>query len=106
MGCNVYRAGIIGLGFIGYHAPDSHLTAYMYCHNTMILGLCDSDKEKIYLCKFIAGDMTQYYTDYRDMVARDIFDIVSVETTSVVSHNWVVELRHLYIISLSAPELS
>jgi len=71
----VYRVGIIGCGFIGVKAPDSHLKAYQDCPDTDLVALCDLFP--------IAKELTAEYDEYQyyeDMVENDDLDIVSVCT--------------------------
>lgn len=70
----MYRAGIIGCGFIGWKAPDSHAQAYMDCADTVLYGACDN-KNPVPLPKGKGA-----YTDYLAMVKTGRLDIVSVCT--------------------------
>jgi len=73
-----YRAGIIGCGFIGAKAPDSHAQAYIDCDRTALVALCE--KKDIF---------NSEYRHYMDMVKREHLDIVSV-CTPVETHCKIV----------------
>lgn len=65
----IYRAGIIGCGFIGVEAPDNHKVAYEQCLQTNLVAFCDIEK-----------DIPNVYRDYMTMVETEKLDIVSVCT--------------------------
>lgn len=78
----MWRAGIIGCGRIGCEFEDCHARAYMECHKTNLVALCDSDYRK-----FKQPDLPilEVSTDYKHLVlffkARGIpLDIISVCT--------------------------
>jgi len=73
-----YKAGIIGLGFIGLTAPDSHAQAYVDCERTDLIGMCDK-----------APKFKGEFRHYMDMVKRENLDIVSV-CTPVETHCKIV----------------
>lgn len=70
-----YRAGIIGLGRIGFEFEDSHKNAYLQCPQTYLVALCDND-----IHKFTPFDQGFLYENYMDMVRNENLDIVSVCT--------------------------
>jgi len=77
----VYRAGIIGLGWIAVDAPDNHAQAYIDCPNTSLMATCDTDIHK----SFGQGS----YKSYKKMVKEANLDIVSV-CTPVETHCKIV----------------
>jgi len=43
-----YRAGVIGLGFIGFDSPDSHVRAYEDCADTILIATSDINPVKAF----------------------------------------------------------
>ena len=83
------RAGIIGCGFIGVEAPDSHLHAYEDCPDTELVAVCDNSVDRLDNTKFhypiteLGGFslvLVERVLDYTDMVKSERLDIVSVCT--------------------------
>jgi len=71
------RVGIIGCGFI---AP-MHLGGYNKQDNVVIAALCDVIEERAKnLAATYGGPETKVYTDYKEMLAKESLDIVSVCT--------------------------
>ncbi len=68
-----YRVGIIGCGFTGVSAPDSHFRAYRECPHTELIALSDID-----LWRIPWG--WQEHAEYMEMVCAEHLDIVSVCT--------------------------
>ena len=65
----MYRAAIIGCGFIGVKAPDNHLQAYLDCEDVELVAVCDKQPT-----------ITNRWVRYKDMVKHERLDIVSVCT--------------------------
>jgi len=74
--------GVIGCGFIGRDAPDSHVKAYFDCARTELVATCD---------KILAmwTEAPTHYLDYPDMLKAENLDIVSV-CTPVETHCQIV----------------
>lgn len=69
-----YRAGIIGCGFIGVRAPDSHLKAYRACPEIELVGLADAHPiPNLY-------ENVPFFLDYKQMIWETKPDIVSICT--------------------------
>jgi predicted dehydrogenase len=83
----VFRAAIIGCGKIGSEFADdprikdiyTHAGAYVHCHQTELVAVCDKEREKSERCKD-RWQLTDYYTDYKQMISETEPDIVSVCT--------------------------
>jgi len=84
----IYKAGIIGCGFIGVEAPDSHLRAYMECDRTKVVGLSDNDWGKA-RSKFWDVRNLNWYLFYEEMIGGTHPDIVSI-CTPVETHCQIV----------------
>lgn len=70
------RGAIIGCGVIS----DSHLKAYQST-GIELAALCDSDRTKAEAKKAIYGnDQTQVFTDYKELLAGDSLDLVTIAT--------------------------
>ena len=71
------RVGVIGCGFIS----PAHLNGYNKLDNVEITALCDIIEERANnaASKFASPD-TKIYTDYKEMLAKESLDIVSVCT--------------------------
>jgi len=80
----VYRAGVIGCGFIGVESPDSHIKAYRDCNRVDLICVCDTDFDKRYSVYFV-----ERYVGYLEMVKDKKPDIVSV-CTPVETHCQIV----------------
>ncbi len=77
-----YKVGIIGCGFIGVNAPDSHLRAYRACPATKVVAVCDTDRKRILEVKLnYCKDMIPFWENYIQMVQQNELDIVSVCTS-------------------------
>ena len=81
----IYKAGIIGCGWIAIEAPDSHLMAYKNNRRTTLISLCDSDAEKR---RTLVG-LSEIWDNYKTMVKADSLDIVSI-CTPVETHCQIV----------------
>lgn len=80
----MYRAGVIGLGQIGWKSPDSHGKAYRDCRQANLVYVCDTDFDKRHSIYFV-----ERYSDYLEMVRDKKPDIVSV-CTPVETHCQIV----------------
>jgi len=88
----VYRAGIIGLARMGswwddqlrettpVEAPSSHAGMYSACPRTQLVAGCDIDAEKRETFRR-RWEVEAVYADYREMLARESLDVVSVVTS-------------------------
>ena len=79
------RVGVIGLGTFG----EVHLKAYSGMPGAEVIGICDLDEER--LCT--AGDeygVAARFTDYRELLAMDGLDAVSVVTPDFTHTDIVV----------------
>lgn len=74
----MYRAGIIGCGFIGVEAPDNHARAYGDCENTELVSV--SDKDLFRTLPPRTPVILERYTAYLEMVQVHSLDIISVCT--------------------------
>jgi predicted dehydrogenase len=82
-----YRAAIIGCGKIGSEFADdprirgifSHAGAYDACSGTELVAICDSDSNKVELCRK-RWNLKHAYTDYHEMLQTEQPDIVSICT--------------------------
>lgn len=88
----VYRAGIIGLARMGSwwddqlqettppEVPSSHAGMYTACPRTELVAACDLDAEKrgTFSRRWGVGAV---YADYREMLAQESLDVVSVVTS-------------------------
>jgi predicted dehydrogenase len=77
---SIYSAGIIGCGFIGVEAPDSHIKAYTENKRTKLDAICDKNLIKawqVYTQYPYAATITD---KYREMLEAIKLDIVSVCT--------------------------
>jgi UDP-N-acetyl-2-amino-2-deoxyglucuronate dehydrogenase len=87
-----YRAGIIGLARMGswwddklrettpLEVPSSHAGMYTACPRTELVAGCDLDAEKreTFARRWGVGAV---YADYREMLARESLDVVSIVTS-------------------------
>jgi hypothetical protein len=78
---SVYKAGIIGCGFIGIKAEDSHLKAYNECERTNLVAASDNITQWV--------PIPEFYFNYKVMVREETLDIVSV-CTPVETHCQIV----------------
>lgn len=94
-----YRAGIIGLGRMGslfnYINPANkeiwtHAGAYKNCNRTELVAACDILDKKIGLFGKLWG-RANFYKDYREMLAKENLDIVSICTWPELHHEMVLE---------------
>ncbi|HEY8746088.1 MAG TPA: Gfo/Idh/MocA family oxidoreductase [Chloroflexota bacterium] len=88
----IYRAGIIGLARMGswwddqlrettpVEVPSSHAGMYSACPRTELVAGCDLDAEKRETFRRRWG-VAAVYADYREMLARESLDVVSVVTS-------------------------
>jgi predicted dehydrogenase len=88
----VYRAGIIGLARMGswwddqlrettpQEVPSSHAGMYSACPRTELVAGCDIDADKRETFRRRWG-VEAVYADYREMLARESLDVVSVVTS-------------------------
>lgn len=85
----VFRAGVIGCGMIGSEASDdpkrsktaSHAGAYFYNPKTKLVAVCDVSPEKLEKArKHWNIPLESAYSDYKEMLAKEKLDIVSVCT--------------------------
>tara|TARA_Y100000310_G_scaffold144390_1_gene143646 strand:+ start:18956 stop:19720 length:765 start_codon:yes stop_codon:yes gene_type:complete len=84
----MYRVGIIGCGFIGVEAPDSHFKAYQDCRDTEVVALCDKEEWKA--DRLLPDENIELITaSYWDMLRLTNPDIVSV-CSSVETHCQIV----------------
>lgn len=76
------RAAIVGSGF----AADIHADGYENCIDAEVAAVASPNKEhvKAFADKF---GITNYYTDYNEMLKRDDIDIVSVCTPNYLHHD-------------------
>ena len=82
-----YKVGIIGCGRMGWlfnedrliGRPVSHISAYKSNKRTKITALCDIDGKRLDAASRRYG-VDNLYTDYRQMLAREDLDIVSICT--------------------------
>ena len=84
----IYKAGIIGCGFIGAEAPDSHAQAYIDSNRTELLVVCDKNIDKALDCA-AKYDILSHRDDYVDMAREYDLDIVSV-CTPIETHCQIV----------------
>lgn len=82
-----YKCGIIGCGFIGWEAPDSHLRAYLDNEGCALRGVCDTKwrDAPVFLPKKPASlkpdeISVDAYVDYWEFLQEKRPDIVSVCT--------------------------
>ena len=91
-----YRAAVIGLTGIGggklvpaadpvlgHHAPHSHVSAYASVPRTTLVAVCDLLPERLEQFRTTWGDTfpeATTYTDYREMLAKEQIDLLSVVT--------------------------
>ncbi len=83
-----YRVGIIGLSHIAWRAPDNHLDAYLGNPRCKVVAVCDINEKimRIYYFTPFSSELgclvNRYnkYTDYKDMLAQENLDIVSICT--------------------------
>lgn len=73
------KVAVIGVGFISYY----HLINYQNDPNTEIVALCDIDREKLERRGKEFG-VKALYEDYREMLAKEEIDLVSVCTWNSV----------------------
>lgn len=88
----VYRAGIIGLARMGswwddqlrettpVEVPSSHAGMYSACPRTELVAGCDIEAERREAFRRRWG-VEAVYADYREMLARESLDVVSVVTS-------------------------
>lgn len=80
----MYRAGIIGCGWIGVGysnqtkgiKSDNHLQAYLDCPEVEVIAVCDKSPGKLFQ-KYLEY---RKYSEYKDMVREEKLDIISVCT--------------------------
>lgn len=70
-----WRAGVIGCGAI---AQAVHLPGYMRARGAALAAACDPVPQRLREAARIAGDGLHTYTDYREMLAAERLDVVSV----------------------------
>lgn len=70
-----WRAGVIGCGAI---AQALHLPGYVRAPGVTLTAACDPTPQRLREATRIAGDAFRTYTDYRDMLANEQLDVVSV----------------------------
>jgi predicted dehydrogenase len=96
MSKTIYRSVLIGLTGIGAarpakvpniplfgEAPRSHAAAYAEHPQTDLVAVCDIRQEKLTEFQHLWGDVwpdMRYYTDYREMLAQEKPQIVSIAT--------------------------
>ena len=96
MGKSIYKAAVVGLSGIGARRgrspedmpsyrpmPRSHVGAYFDHTQVQVVGVCDLSHKALESCKENwSSDLPHlnYYTDYREMLAAERPDIVSVAT--------------------------
>ena len=75
-----YRAGIIGIGDIGFKHPYvTHPEVYKMASNCELVAVCDIEKDRLdRFCK--VWEVEKTYTDYREMLEDADLDIVSICT--------------------------
>jgi predicted dehydrogenase len=84
-----FRAGIVGCGRIGSETDDdpkrmmvrSHAGAYRAVDETELTAVCDSDRNKLEKCGKKWG-VPSLYVDYKEMLKKEDFDILSICTWS------------------------
>lgn len=79
----MYRAGIIGCGFIGVEAPDNHALAYHENPDISLRMFCDIDISKAYATREkypYVGNVIDDYMSFFKMSTKPQLDIVSVCT--------------------------
>jgi len=92
------RVGVIGCGRVGSllekdpyrNKPCTHSGAFFACENTQIVCGCDIDPDR--LSQFKSDwSVDRLYLDYRQMLAREQLDIVSVASWTSTHKDIVVE---------------
>lgn len=94
----VYRVGVIGLGQIAWSVDDdpqrkgiwSHIGAYKNSPHTEIVAV-SSRRKQVCIDVQKKHSIPNYYTDYRDMLAAENLDIVSVCTPINTHHPIVID---------------
>ena len=82
-----YRAGVIGVGGVSV----IHIDAYVGLPNTELIAAADLSEEA--LARFTNKyNVTNVYTDYRQMLDEENLDIVSVPTGANVRHQIVIDV--------------
>jgi len=95
-----YRAGVIGCGRMGstiddemigsnWFLPHSHAASYKEAEKTELVAAADIDEAKLKAFSERWG-VTALYTDYKEMLAKENLDIVSVTTKTVTKPEIVI----------------
>jgi len=95
-----YRAGVIGCGRMGstiddemvgsnWFMPHSHAASYKESQKTELVAASDIDEAKLQDFRK-RWDVTALYTDYKEMLAKEHLDIVSVTTRTVSKPDIVI----------------
>ena len=82
-----YKAAVIGCGKIGFlfdKDPNkkyisTHIGAYRSLNNIDVVAVCDVDEKKLKMCKREIKNIN-VYTDFREMLAKEKIDILSICT--------------------------
>jgi len=72
------RVGIVGAGGIARHY---HLPSYRRCEGVQVVAACDVDKAALQAMKD-EHDVRKLYKDYRELLANERLDILSICTTN------------------------
>lgn len=93
----MYKVGIIGLGQIAYYIDKdpnrkiiwSHIKAYQATPRTEMIAVCSRQEEKVNRIKAECG-IEKGYTDYKQMLEENDFDIISI-CTPIETHFDIVK---------------
>lgn len=72
-----WNAGVIGCGSIAQHL---HIPGYLKTPGVTLAAACDVEPRRLREAVAMAGKELRTYTDYREMLAAERFDVVSVAT--------------------------
>jgi len=79
--------GIVGAGGI---ARNHHVPSYLRCENVDVVAACDISKAALDQMRSQHG-IPNLYTDYRDLLARDDLDLISVCTSNNMHYPIVMD---------------
>ncbi len=76
------RVGIVGAGGIARH---HHVPSYKRCRKVAVVAACDVSETALAEMKGLHG-ITRLYRDYREMLAEEQLDLISVCTSNDMHH--------------------
>lgn len=90
---------IILIGY-GYWGPNIAKNA-MSSSEWNLIGICDSNNERLEKAKIIYGDSIQYYTDYNELLCRDDIDAFALAVKNDVGQKIAEDIlkskKHLFM---------